>query len=563
MDTSTTTTSAATAAAAPDPTKHVNYSYGMVLGVDDLTQEFAYHSERDRWMMRDAVGYGTLSGLGVSVGKDKNGDAEVRVAPGTAVTPRGQLVCVSPLQCANLVKWLAFEKNRLAVREHLRREHATGLRLYLVLCYRDCPTDTVPVPGEPCRTEQEATAPSRLKDDFKLELRLSPPAQTEEDALREFIRWLNDHLEFTGGRGDSTDIDEFIERLRAAAREQQHQHESPPHAPRDVFDSPPRARDIILPDSLNRRLLDIAATKLFYETSVGRHDVMRVNPLDACRYFRAAFRLWVTELRPLWRPACFAVANGCADMSKREADDDCLLLAELYVPLNADGRLDAAHDVEIDEERRPFVVHLRMLQEWLTCGVFAELFSSSAAKSPDAYGGGRLPPIPIGDMKDEPPKNEPVKDEPVRDEPLPVRQLVTIQRAAGERPLYRVWLHLDAHEDDSPPFGASVESALIVALDERAVAAFGEPRKEIGEAGTAEPVEMKIVPAGGRVNVFDVALAEHGDLTRFVINLEEVAVKRGEETESLAEFARRRGVKFVGQEGEKVTVFAPPAPFNA
>ena len=38
------------AVAEPDPAKHVNYNLGMVLGVDDFTQEFAYLSERDQWM---------------------------------------------------------------------------------------------------------------------------------------------------------------------------------------------------------------------------------------------------------------------------------------------------------------------------------------------------------------------------------------------------------------------------------------------------------------------------------------------------------------------------------
>ncbi len=39
---------ASAGAAALDPTKHVNYTLGMVLGVDDFTQEFAYLSHRDR-----------------------------------------------------------------------------------------------------------------------------------------------------------------------------------------------------------------------------------------------------------------------------------------------------------------------------------------------------------------------------------------------------------------------------------------------------------------------------------------------------------------------------------
>ena len=37
-------------ATAQDPTKHVNYVLGMVLGVDDLTQEFGYLSQRDQWI---------------------------------------------------------------------------------------------------------------------------------------------------------------------------------------------------------------------------------------------------------------------------------------------------------------------------------------------------------------------------------------------------------------------------------------------------------------------------------------------------------------------------------
>ena len=53
-----------------DPTQHVNYAKGMVLGVDDFRQEFAYLSGRDQWLVRDAIGYGTASGLHVFVESD-------------------------------------------------------------------------------------------------------------------------------------------------------------------------------------------------------------------------------------------------------------------------------------------------------------------------------------------------------------------------------------------------------------------------------------------------------------------------------------------------------------
>ena len=39
-----------------DPTLHVNYVRGMVLGVDDYVQEFAYLANRDQWALRDLIG---------------------------------------------------------------------------------------------------------------------------------------------------------------------------------------------------------------------------------------------------------------------------------------------------------------------------------------------------------------------------------------------------------------------------------------------------------------------------------------------------------------------------
>src|SRR5262245_44311449 len=88
-------------AAEPDPTKHVNYALGMVLGVDDFNQEFAYLSGRDQWMARDLIGYGTLRGLRVTTEIDAKGPRVV-VDPGVAVSPRGQMICVPAAQCAYL-----------------------------------------------------------------------------------------------------------------------------------------------------------------------------------------------------------------------------------------------------------------------------------------------------------------------------------------------------------------------------------------------------------------------------------------------------------------------------
>ncbi|MFN7769806.1 MAG: hypothetical protein ACK5UC_21605, partial [Planctomycetaceae bacterium] len=88
-----------------DPSKRVNYVQGMVLGVDDFTQQFSYHDARSRWPVRDLAGYGTVVGLPV-LSKGNNNDLQIEVGPGTAVVPSGRRVVVSATQCARLNDWL-------------------------------------------------------------------------------------------------------------------------------------------------------------------------------------------------------------------------------------------------------------------------------------------------------------------------------------------------------------------------------------------------------------------------------------------------------------------------
>src|SRR5438067_4377356 len=111
-----TASTAAVRVAPPDPHKHVYYNLGMVLGVDDFNQEFAYLLGRDQWLARDTIGYGTVCGLRVFVDTDNsNGKARPRVsvAPGTAISPRGQLIRVTPQQCAYLNDWLIANKDQV------------------------------------------------------------------------------------------------------------------------------------------------------------------------------------------------------------------------------------------------------------------------------------------------------------------------------------------------------------------------------------------------------------------------------------------------------------------
>lgn len=362
-------------AASSDPTKHVNYNLGMVLGVDDLNQEFAYLSGRDHWLARDLLGYGTVSGLRVFTENDAKGP-RVAVAPGAALSPCGQLIRVPAAQCAFLNDFLKLDKTKQDLLARFSSPPASLIRLYVVLSYRECQTDDVPIPGEPCRSEDDVMMPSRLADDFKLELRLDPPNHTEEAAVRQFVAWLRG-IDVTGSSA-STPLDRFLAAVREAA---------------DDASSPP--------GSGARSIGGMVAVPFLTSPPASLH----IHPDDLCRYLRGAFRLWVTELRPLVRPDFFAGGHGCprAASASTGPDDDCVLLAELDVPvtrIDADLGVADPAGIVVDERSRPMLIHLRMLQEWLLCGRTAGASGSGSGAQgppgPQGSQGTQGPPGPQG-----------------------------------------------------------------------------------------------------------------------------------------------------------------------
>jgi hypothetical protein len=348
----------------------------MVLGVDDFTQEFAYLAGRDQWLARDAIGYGTLSGLAVFVEDGGVDGPRLRVAAGSAVVPSGKLVCVPADQCCVLNKWLAKPENAKTVIQllgggspplsppmssPLSPPASSGtISLYLTLCYADCLTAPVPIPGEPCRSEDELMAPSRVADDFCLELRAEAPPQIEEDALRDFVRWLKSNVQVVETSpppaGDAATwlalLEEAVQPWFDAMKA------SPPS-------SPPLSPPVSIP-TLGDYLAGLTPLNLTVT-----HD-------QFCSFLRVAFRFWVTALRP-WvselRPLPTEPrARRCHPLADKNRD--CVLLARVEFPVvwvggsptgawQVDG---SPATVSVDESARPFIVHLRLLQEWMLCG---------------------------------------------------------------------------------------------------------------------------------------------------------------------------------------------------
>ncbi len=325
---------------AVDEGKRVNYVQGMLLGVDDFVQEQTYHVARRHELARELLGYGTVRGLRVTVDE---GTARVRVTPGMAWTPSGAPVCVGSEQCCDVNAWLAGHRDAVRAAFGSPAPSPAPLSLHVVLSYRDCAVDAVPIPGEPCRSDDDLTAPSRLADGFRLELRLEAPPQREEMAIRDFADWIA-RVPVDSGSPPQGEAD-FLASLRAAATAWLAPASPPP--PEDFMIGPP-------PPGL--------------ETT------------DAL--LRAALRLWTTELRPLWR-ARFGCGPGATAPG---GADDAVLLATLHLDVAPEDLQVVLASIVIDESRRPVLLSLRMVQELIAQNPVPEAGESVVAET--TYGQG-------------------------------------------------------------------------------------------------------------------------------------------------------------------------------
>jgi len=353
--------STALADGVPDPSRHVNFAKGMVLGVDDYRQEFAYLNGRDKWALRELIGYGTSSGLALAIEDDGANGPRVRVSPGAATAPSGQMICVGAPQCGSINAWLADPANAAEATARLSANSPPDsgeITLYLKLCYRDCAILPVPVPGEPCRSDDELMTPSRIADDYFLTFSFDPPDQKEADGIALFVAWL-----------ETVEVDA--------------ETASPPPVPADLW-----------PDAVREALDLITGGSPPFSVLAGESPPWGLIPLVVGEAFyddflRVAFRIWVTEYRPL------LMAQRCGELA--EPADDCLLLGLLDVPVLHNGaaadrgwQVDgAAADIRLDESRRPLIAPLHLVQTALGIAVAPEneLLVAPGPPGPDGPAG--------------------------------------------------------------------------------------------------------------------------------------------------------------------------------
>ncbi|MFG6428538.1 hypothetical protein [Roseateles sp. LYH14W] len=318
-------------AAALDPLQRVNYTFGMVLGVDDFSQEHAYLAARDERALRETIGYGVITGLGVSAPKPASSSEgqQVRVAPGLALTPDGHLVGVAAEQCANLQTWLDAEKAKDATT-------ATRPTVYVLLRFAEASGSPVPIPGEPCRDESALSADARIADSFALDFAWAPPDASEDLALRAVVAWIRGiKVRSTGPAGQTlasfqADVERGLREAITTAWGDPRQ--STPGMPAAATPALPEPSQVSLP----------APPK---ELQIPRAEV--------AAYYAAAFEVWTRLLR-----GGFMAHHGPVPAAEPVAER-ALLLAAIDLKLGADGTR------PVRMLGRPQLLHLRLLQEWL------------------------------------------------------------------------------------------------------------------------------------------------------------------------------------------------------
>ena len=294
--------------AALSPDLRVNYTFGMVLGLDEFVQEQFHQQEKDALHRRLLHGYGTSYGLTVSAAatNDTPQDYIVTVSPGAGVDQWGREFVIREPQTARIGPWLADQVRGNPDLIAFLNDSSGGFSVYLVASYATCLDNVVSLPGQPCG--QPAQAPSRIRDSWQLEFRLARPATPRWDLDRRMADLLNSVVLVPP---DGIDIG----------------HSDLVQAVRDLRTSPTRPIPII-----------------------------RVSQMNYREVFDEALTVWATEIRPQLTPDLLA---------PDPASDPAVPIATLHVnivaPFDPDNPIISFARVE--DGSRPVLLSSQLVQE--------------------------------------------------------------------------------------------------------------------------------------------------------------------------------------------------------
>ncbi|MEZ4768506.1 MAG: hypothetical protein R2844_08780 [Caldilineales bacterium] len=323
------------ASGALSPDQRVNYEFGQVLGVDEFRQEQQYFLQKEYLHNRSLHGYGTVSGLRVSVARpdDDADEMLVTVDPGIGVDQFGRVFVLREEQCARLGAWYARQ-----VQEGLAPTASppAPLRAYVVARYDECLDALVAIPGQPCATADTTMAPSRIRDAVQIELRWQPPLMTAWDGVRALADVLAAVRFVPGLPPELSDEDLVLAQVRGLA-------------------DPP--------------LMEPCAEETGLPAASPPAGTLRLPAEGARQVLDRILAVWVSEVRPVVRDRVDLIEPDVASDGPPGPESAVLLAcidfepAAAFVP--ADPRIDTA---EVNNGDRPYLLHTQLIQELLLLG---------------------------------------------------------------------------------------------------------------------------------------------------------------------------------------------------
>ncbi len=159
-----------------------NYFTGKLMVERDFTDEQHYFMEKLRLHNQRLHGSGIVCGLQI-VQHDNPAcrDRYVILQPGTAIDCCGKEILVTEPEVIDLH---AFPE----LQELLQQNNDEAHTLQLRICYRECPTEDIPVLYDECGCDDTQCAPNRILESYRIELAIDPEIDAQP-VLQPALDW--------------------------------------------------------------------------------------------------------------------------------------------------------------------------------------------------------------------------------------------------------------------------------------------------------------------------------------------------------------------------------------
>lgn len=170
-----------------DPLERVAYQSGMMLGLEAIRDEQAYHRRRLTRHQYWLHGYGTVAGMAVTLShipatEEVEETIRIIVDPGIGIDGLGRDVLVNETYCINLNAWIKARQPAELLEGY--DDASNTLLLQVTVRQRDCQTGFQPTLARAVNAGTDAVKASRNRDSILLELLPLSPDSVDDNHRR-------------------------------------------------------------------------------------------------------------------------------------------------------------------------------------------------------------------------------------------------------------------------------------------------------------------------------------------------------------------------------------------